>query len=79
MELPDDRIVEVDGVAYRVKAWQEGEWVVVRAFRDDDPVGLLYGVGHAERHDFELLRGGNAVVELMDLAESDLAREGSSG
>jgi hypothetical protein len=79
MQLPDDRVVQVDGVGYQVKAWLEGEWVLVRAFRAEEPVGLLYGVGSSERQDFELLRGGSAVEELMNLAESDLTNGESEG
>lgn len=79
MQLPDDRIVRIDGVEYRVKSWKEREWVLVRAFHGEEPHGLLYGVGPSERRDFELLRDGNAVVELMNLVESDLTGDKSSG
>lgn len=74
MDLPTSRITRVAHVEYEIRAWKEREWVLVRAFRDDEPVGLLYGVGQTERRDFEVQHGHDAVLQLMDLAESDLSK-----
>lgn len=57
---------------YEIRAWKEHEWVLVRAFREGEPVGLLYGVSPSESHDFRVVRGADPVDALMDVAVAHL-------
>ena len=66
------------GIAYEIRAWSEGSWCMVQAFRDGQPVGLRYGAGPDERHDIEVVMGLDAVDELIVVAASHVEDDGPS-
>lgn len=75
MNVLKTRTVSQSGTDYDIRAWREGEWYLVRAFRGDEEAGPLYGVNYTDRQDYRTVIGMDPLDELMTLAASHL-REG---
>ena len=67
------RSVTVSGATYEIRAWRQGDWFRVRAFREGQAVGLTFGVDATTRQDFELYYG-DALEQLMLVVEGDLRK-----